>query len=120
MTPTGDVLFTGGHVLAQRCLSDPGSGVPSIKFQDGFKEHHLIGEDSYTFTFQLLYHSLNVSENTSALKWLNDRSIWSVFQVRQNSARGWSGLDPPPLLRPAPCQPTGGPVPSPTLLPTYN
>ncbi|XP_064786208.1 anillin-like isoform X2 [Oncorhynchus masou masou] len=37
----------GGHVLAQRCLSDPGSGVPSIKFQDGFKEHHLIGEAEF-------------------------------------------------------------------------
>eukprot|EP00063_Salmo_salar_P004989 XP_013979824.1 PREDICTED: actin-binding protein anillin-like isoform X10 [Salmo salar] len=38
----------GGHVLAQRCLSDPGSGVPSIKFQDGFKEHHLIGEAEFS------------------------------------------------------------------------
>ncbi|XP_029524099.1 anillin-like isoform X6 [Oncorhynchus nerka] len=44
----GGVLFTGGHVLAQRCLSDPGSGVPSIKFQDGFKEHHLIGEAEFS------------------------------------------------------------------------
>lgn len=44
VTPTGDVLFTGGHVLAQRCLSDPGSGVPSIIIQEGFKENHLIGE----------------------------------------------------------------------------
>uniref|UniRef100_A0A8C7L4J9 Anillin n=1 Tax=Oncorhynchus kisutch TaxID=8019 RepID=A0A8C7L4J9_ONCKI len=38
----------GGHVLAQRCLSDPGSGVPSIKFPDGFKEHHLIGEAEFS------------------------------------------------------------------------
>ncbi|XP_052321634.1 anillin-like [Oncorhynchus keta] len=38
----------GGHVLAQRCLSDPGSGVPSIKFQDGVKEHHLIGEAEFS------------------------------------------------------------------------
>ncbi|XP_029613749.1 anillin isoform X2 [Salmo trutta] len=38
----------GGLVLAQRCLSDPGSGVPSIKFQDGFKEHHLIGEAEFS------------------------------------------------------------------------
>ncbi|XP_055790380.1 anillin-like isoform X7 [Salvelinus fontinalis] len=38
----------GGHVLAHRCLSDPGSGVPSIKFQDGFKEHHLIGEAEFS------------------------------------------------------------------------
>ncbi|XP_055790376.1 anillin-like isoform X3 [Salvelinus fontinalis] len=37
-----------GHVLAHRCLSDPGSGVPSIKFQDGFKEHHLIGEAEFS------------------------------------------------------------------------
>ncbi|XP_041693197.1 anillin isoform X6 [Coregonus clupeaformis] len=41
-------LTQGGHVLAQRCLSDPGSGVPSIKFQDGFKEHHLIGEAEFS------------------------------------------------------------------------
>ncbi|XP_045065178.1 anillin-like isoform X5 [Coregonus clupeaformis] len=38
----------GGPLLAQRCLSDPGSGVPSIIIQDGFKEHHLIGEAEFS------------------------------------------------------------------------
>ncbi|XP_010882371.2 anillin isoform X2 [Esox lucius] len=40
----------GGPVLAQRCLSDPGSGsgLPSFIIQDGFKEHHLIGEAEFS------------------------------------------------------------------------
>ncbi|XP_029552039.1 anillin-like isoform X2 [Salmo trutta] len=38
----------GGPLLAPRCLSDPGSGVPSIIIQEGFKENHLIGEAEFS------------------------------------------------------------------------